>query len=301
MTFDDFRKTHTQALNDYMVQLIQPVSNKVEEAMVYSIESGGKRIRPLMVLAVVEAFGQDPVQAYDVATAIEWIHTYSLIHDDLPAIDDDDLRRGRPSNHKVYGEATAILAGDGLLTHAFEVLARSKSLTDEQKVTLISELSSFAGTRGMIGGQYMDIQAENQAVPLDLLETIHRGKTGALIRYCFLAGAVCAHLDQERISYLDAIAQHLGLAFQIRDDILDVVGDVESLGKQPGQDEKLDKSTYPSLLGLEESYQALDRELAQAKDQLDQLKASQDQANESFDPTLLSDFIHRLRLDPSHG
>lgn len=294
MTFEEFMAEQLQPFNDYMVSLLHPTENDVEEAMLYSIQSGGKRIRPLFILALVQSFGQNPQFAYDVAAAIEWIHTYSLIHDDLPAIDDDDLRRGQPTNHKVYGEATAILAGDALLTHAFGLVSQSKDLNAEQKVQLITALSNFAGTKGMIGGQLKDIQSEHQKVSLPVLESIHERKTGALIRFSFYAGAICAKKNQKVIDILDQVAQHVGLAFQIRDDILDVVGDVESLGKNPGQDEKLDKSTYPSLIGLSASYDALNKELDAAQNGLKEV-SQQDQAQ--FNEGIISDFIESLRLE----
>lgn len=198
------------------------------------------------------------------------IHTYSLIHDDLPAMDDDDLRRGKPTNHKIYGEALAILAGDGLLTGAFQLLSET-TLEPAENVLLIQLLAKAAGIGGMVAGQAGDIAAEKQQVSLEQLKTIHRGKTGALLTYAFVAGGILAQQTDYVIALLEKLGDHIGLAFQIRDDLLDVVGTTEELGKQVGQDEKLEKSTYPGLLGLEGAKKALADELAQAEKRIQQL------------------------------
>lgn len=299
MDFKDFSQHVLENFNQYMYDLIQPCQNEVEEAMLYSLEAGGKRIRPLLILATVKAFDKDVSAAYGAAAAIEWVHTYSLIHDDLPAIDNDDLRRGKPTNHKVFGEATAILAGDALLTHAFDILASSPVLEAEKKVTLIQLLAECAGTSGMIGGQLEDIQSENKEVPLELLQSIHERKTGALIQFALFAGGLIADQKQEVLDHLNEIAQSIGLAFQIRDDILDVVGDVESLGKNVGQDEKLEKSTYPSLLGLEGSYDKLEEMLSLAEKSNHQLAGLLEKEKTSYDKEILDSFIDSLRLDRS--
>lgn len=280
-----------------MYDLIQPCQNEVEEAMLYSLKAGGKRIRPLLVLATVQAFGKDVVTAYDAATAIEWVHTYSLIHDDLPAIDNDDLRRGKPTNHKVFGESTAILAGDALLTHSFDVLSSSAVLESDKKIILIQRLAECAGSRGMIGGQLEDIQSENKKVALDVLQSIHERKTGALIQFALFAGGLIADQRQDILEYLNQIAEPIGLAFQIRDDILDVVSDVESLGKNVGQDEKLEKSTYPSLLGLEGSYDKLEEMLSLAEENNNKLSNLLEKEKTVYDKEILDSFIEALRLD----
>lgn len=280
-----------------MYDLIQPCQNEVEEAMLYSLKAGGKRIRPLLILATVKAFGKDVADAYDAATAIEWVHTYSLIHDDLPAIDNDDLRRGKPTNHKVFGESTAILAGDALLTHSFDILSASSTLESDKKIILIQRLAESAGSRGMIGGQLEDIQSENRKVALDVLQSIHERKTGALIQFSLFAGGLIANQRQDILEHLNQIAEPIGLAFQIRDDILDVVGDVESLGKNIGQDEKLEKSTYPSLLGLEGSYDKLEEMLSLAEESNNKLSSLLEDEKTKYDKEILDSFIEALRLD----
>ncbi|WP_347552901.1 polyprenyl synthetase family protein [Pseudalkalibacillus hwajinpoensis] len=221
----------------------------LKDAMIYSINAGGKRIRPILMLATVEAFGESIEEAIPVACAVEMIHTYSLIHDDLPAMDDDDLRRGKPTNHKVFGEAAAILSGDALLTQSFEVIADS-TLKNEQKVKLIKLLSYSAGPAGMVGGQMADLNGEKQELTLEQLEYIHHHKTGKLLVYSVLAGAIIANANEEQMEHLKEFGEHMGLSFQISDDILDVEGDQDKIGKLPGSDENKEKSTYPKLLTL---------------------------------------------------
>ena len=221
----------------------------LKQAMHYSIHAGGKRIRPILMLATVEAFGEDIDKAVPVACAVEMIHTYSLIHDDLPAMDDDDLRRGKPTNHIVFGEATAILAGDALLTQSFEIIADA-NLSSEQKVEIIKLLSHSAGPAGMVGGQMADLNGEKQELTLDQLEYIHHHKTGKLLVFSVLAGAIIANATHDQRKHLQGFGEHMGLAFQISDDILDVEGEQDKLGKPPGSDENNEKSTYPKLLTL---------------------------------------------------
>lgn len=244
---------------------------ELKQSMLYSINAGGKRIRPLIVLTTVKAF-QKPFTSsvYQVAGALEMIHTYSLIHDDLPAMDDDDLRRGKPTNHKVFGEALAILAGDGLLTGAFQLISET-TLSPTENILLVQLLAKAAGIGGMVAGQAGDMAAETHHVPLNELKAIHRGKTGALLTYGFIAGGILSQQTDYVLELLEKLGGHVGLAFQIRDDLLDVVGTTEELGKQVGQDEKSDKSTYPALLGLEGAKQALTDELAQAETTLQEL------------------------------
>ncbi|WP_270179221.1 polyprenyl synthetase family protein [Alkalihalobacillus sp. CinArs1] len=235
-------------LNGFISQLEMP--SELKEAMLYSVDAGGKRIRPILMLATAEAFGASKEKAFHAASAVEMIHTYSLIHDDLPAMDDDDLRRGKPTNHKVFGEAIAILAGDALLTQSFEVISDSL-LRDDQKVKLITLMARAAGPSGMVGGQIADLSGEEQELTLEELEYIHHHKTGKLLVYSILAGAVIGDATDEQMSHLKQFGEHLGLAFQISDDILDVEGDQEKIGKLPGSDETNKKSTYPKLLTLE--------------------------------------------------
>ncbi|WP_374723467.1 polyprenyl synthetase family protein [Calidifontibacillus erzurumensis] len=242
----------------------------LKESMIYSLEAGGKRIRPILLFATINALGMDEKKGLDVACALEMIHTYSLIHDDLPSMDDDDLRRGKPTNHKVYGEAIAILAGDGLLTHSFEVIAESQELADEMKVKIISQLAKAAGPAGMVGGQVADLLGENKTLTVEELEYIHEHKTGKLLRFAVVAGAIIAGASPEQLRCLDLFAKHLGLAFQIKDDILDIEGNVEQIGKPVGSDEGKAKSTYPKLLSLEGAKKMCNEQLELAKYWLDQ-------------------------------
>ncbi|MDR0817600.1 MAG: polyprenyl synthetase family protein [Clostridiales Family XIII bacterium] len=239
-------------------------SSTLAESMRYSINAGGKRIRPVLLLAACELAGGDTKVALPYAAAIEFIHTYSLIHDDLPAMDDDDLRRGEPTNHKVYGDAVAILAGDGLLSSAFEVMNFDLMLyfdnVDELKrrICAMYEIAKSAGVRGMIGGQVADIEAESKSVSAGVLDYIHLNKTAALIRAAVLAGAYIGGADSELIDSLRIYSENIGLAFQILDDILDVTGTEEEIGKDVGHDSKMSKVTYVSQHGMDASRARLD-------------------------------------------
>ena len=225
------------------------------KAMHYGLLNGGKRLRPFLVYATAEALGASLEQADAAAVAMEMIHSYSLVHDDLPAMDNDDLRRGKPTCHIVYGEANAILAGDGLLTAAFEVIANAQELTVEQRLQLIQILAPAAGGAGMVAGQSTDLNHVNKGMTLAELEAMHRNKTGALIRAAVLMGAVCANakLTAAQQQALTVYADAIGLAFQIWDDVLHVEGDTTTLGKSQGKDEANNKPTYPALLGLEDA------------------------------------------------
>jgi geranylgeranyl diphosphate synthase type II len=226
----------------------------LREAMRYSLLAGGKRLRPILCLASCELAGGDAELALPTAAALEMIHTMSLIHDDLPAMDNDDLRRGRPTNHKVYGEATAILAGDALLTRAFEMVAlRSPGVAPERLLAVIGELSLAAGAPGLVGGQIVDLASEGIEVDLDTLEYIHLHKTGALLQASVLSGALIGGAPSDLLESLRIYSRAIGLAFQIIDDILDLTASSEVLGKTAGKDLTADKTTYPKLLGLEES------------------------------------------------
>jgi len=231
----------------------------LREAMRYSLLAGGKRLRPVLCLAACELAGGDSDLAIPTAVALEMIHTMSLIHDDLPAMDNDDLRRGRPTSHKVFGEANAILAGDALLTRAFEMVAlRSPGVPAERLLQVVGELSLAAGAPGLVGGQVVDLASEGQAVDLETLEYIHCHKTGALLRASVLSGALIGGADGTLLEALRVYAHGIGLAFQIIDDILDVTASSEVLGKTAGKDLTADKTTYPKLLGLEESRRRAD-------------------------------------------
>ena len=269
----EFTKAHASLIEEVMERFVKEHTSdqRLFESMQYSIQAGGKRIRPLLLAATVAAFHK-PINTavYQCAAALEMVHTYSLIHDDLPAMDNDDLRRGKPTNHKVFGEALAILAGDGLLTAAFQLVAMAE-IEANQKVLLLQQLSKAAGTQGMVAGQAADIQGENQALRLEELMSIHERKTGELIRFAVIAGGVLADQTEEVLHELDRFAQHIGLAFQIRDDLLDATSTTEELGKVVRRDDELAKSTYPALLGLAGAQQALTEELSKAKEILAQL------------------------------
>ncbi len=225
----------------------------LHKAMRYSLFAGGKRLRPVLVLAAAEAVGGRAEDALNTACAFECIHTYSLIHDDLPAIDNDDLRRGRATCHKVFGEATAILAGDALLTAAFRMIVESRVLDKEPVLKAAAEVARAAGSTGMIGGQVIDIESEGKEIPFPVLEYIHIHKTGELIRAAIRCGAILGGSSEEDLKRLTHYGEAVGLAFQIADDILDVEGTAEELGKTPGVDEKKGKATYPALIGMVES------------------------------------------------
>jgi geranylgeranyl diphosphate synthase type II len=221
--------------------------------MRYSVFAGGKRIRPILCYESAKLFAADPAGAIPVGCALEFIHTYSLIHDDLPALDNDDLRRGKPTNHKVFGEAIAILAGDALLTLAFQTLANA-AIEPNRRVRVISEIASAAGTvNGMVGGQVADIEAEKKAADAAMLEYIHRSKTAALICGSIVAGAIAGGAGDEDVARLRRFGEQIGWAFQVVDDILDVSESSVSLGKTAGKDQAQQKATYPALYGLEKS------------------------------------------------
>ncbi|WP_086314016.1 geranylgeranyl diphosphate synthase, type II [Enterococcus sp. 7F3_DIV0205] len=292
--FNDFRKQSLPLIEKEMENFINEytANDHLKTAMLYSIHAGGKRFRPLLVLAVIRSFNKKvQIHDYQVAAALEMIHTYSLIHDDLPAMDDDDLRRGKATNHKVFGEAHAILAGDGLLTAAFQLIAISQ-IESNQKVLLIQLLSKAAGTQGMVAGQAGDLQGEERSLSLNELADVHEKKTGALIEFALLAGGILAEQPKEVVDLLGRFAQHLGLAFQIKDDLLDATSSEEELGKQVGRDEVLNKSTYPSLLGLDGAKQALDEQLEKGRSTLETIK----QTSSEFHLELLLELLEQLQL-----
>ena len=226
------------------------VCHKLNKAMKYTLFSGGKRVRPFLVMEVADLIGGDENVACKVGAAIEIIHTYSLIHDDLPDMDDDDYRRGKLTNHKIYGSAMAILAGDGLLTYSFNLLSKI-DLESDKLIKIIQLISYSAGYRGMIGGQALDILNESKNISLAKLKKIHRAKTGALFKSSILAGAYCGEPTEREIKALTNFAKYLGITFQVVDDILDVTGNAEKMGKRTGRDSDLNKVTYTSLLGVQ--------------------------------------------------
>lgn len=249
----------------------------LEESMRYSLEAGGKRIRPLLLLATLDMLSQEEYhKGIGPAIALEMIHTYSLIHDDLPAMDNDDFRRGKPTNHKVYGEWLAILAGDALLTKSFELITSQKDLKPEVQIQLIQSLAQASGHLGMVGGQTLDMQSEGQHLTLSQLETIHTLKTGALIQFAIEGACIIAEAPHHVKKLLSDFATHLGVIFQIKDDLLDVYGDQETLGKPVGSDILNDKSTYVSLLGKSEAEQQLNNHIHLAEDILNTLASEYD-------------------------
>lgn len=278
-----FLKEHIAAIESHMYGLVKEVSapQALKDAMLYSLEAGGKRIRPLFVAAVCDMFDQRQKAMYTVGATVEIIHTYSLIHDDLPCMDNDDLRRGKPTNHKVFGEALAVLAGDALNSLSFGILSRMEEVSSEQRLELIRMLSQGAGAEGMVGGQVLDMEGEKRQLNLEELENVHINKTGALLRFSIESGAVLSNATKEDREALVEYAHHIGLAFQIQDDILDIEGTSEQLGKTAGKDVASDKSTYPALLTLEGAKNKLEEHYQAAVDALGRL---------SVDSELLREF-----------
>lgn len=265
------RYTSAGREEDCLKPVLEGIPPVLLEAMRYSLLAGGKRLRPLLVMAAAELCGLAPDKVMPTACALEMIHTYSLIHDDLPCMDDDDLRRGRPTNHKVYGEAVATLAGDALLTMAFELLALQSQVegTLPERVTrVVAEMAAAAGAAGMVGGQVEDLLWEEKDAPPEQLERIHLLKTGALFRAALRCGAILGGAAAPEIAALDRYAYHFGLAFQIQDDVLDVVGDVAKMGKAVGSDARQSKSTYVSHFGLEGARQMAREHVAAAQEAL---------------------------------
>ena len=270
-TFQAYLKEKIDFIENNLVPALeqQGVPSSLYESMKYSLMAGGKRLRPMLVLAVLEALDKPIERGIPFAVALEMIHTYSLIHDDLPAMDDDDLRRGKPTNHKVFGEATAILAGDALLTRAFSYIAEQygerADVTAKTTVNLIAELGKRAGATGMVGGQMADIEGETKQLDLEQLEFIHRHKTGDLLIAALRGGGYLAEATEAQMDALTRYGVCIGLAFQIKDDILNVEGDAAELGKAVGSDADRQKATYPSLLGLAESKERLVALIDEAK------------------------------------
>lgn len=279
-TLRDFL-SETQSLVDRKLDELLPAQSlpptRVHAAIRWSVFAGGKRFRPLLVRAVGESFGAATESLLHTACALEMIHAYSLIHDDLPSMDDDDLRRGRATCHIRFGEATAILAGDALQSLAFNIISEDQRLPAEQRVRLISEIARAAGTpAGMVAGQAFDLEAESRDVAGDELEQIHRLKTGALIVVSARCGAIIAGGSEAEISLVSSYAAQLGLLFQITDDLLDVTATAETLGKTPGKDERAAKATYPNLHGLDGARQLAAQVHTQARSTLDQLNRPTD-------------------------
>lgn len=251
-------------INEYLSEFTYPV--QIAEGMKYAVLNGGKRIRPILVLMVLDLLGKDEKLGLPSGAALEMIHSYSLVHDDLPALDNDDYRRGKLTTHKKFGEAEGILIGDALLTHAFNVLTeKNKDISAEKIVEIVKLTSSYAGINGMIGGQMIDIESEGKKVSMETLKYIHKNKTGKLLRLPVEMGCIVGDASKEIREKLEEYADLIGLAFQIKDDILDIEGDFEKLGKPIGSDAESEKSTYPSMIGMEESKKLLEEITEKAK------------------------------------
>ncbi|PIE33506.1 polyprenyl synthetase [candidate division KSB3 bacterium] len=263
------RKIIEQALEQCLPAKVTPPL--LFEAMRYSVFAGGKRLRPIMLLMTAEMLGRDCQTVAFAGAALEMVHTYSLIHDDLPAMDNDDLRRGRPTNHKVYGEAMAILAGDALLTMAFQVMSEpyyTSSFEPQAILAATQELALAAGAEGMVGGQVFDMQAEGKLITQEQLEAIHRNKTGKMLSAAVRIGAMLSGATEQQLDVMSAYGDHVGLAFQIVDDVLDLEGTAEELGKNPTSDLQHEKATYPALYGLDESKSMVRELTSRAKQSL---------------------------------
>ena len=282
-SFQDYLKAEQQQLNEYMMHLLENdnmLPNSLAESVLYSMRAGGKRLRPILMRAAFESFGGRGDKVLPVAAALEMVHTYSLIHDDLPAMDDDDYRRGQLTNHKKFGEATAILAGDALLTRSFSVIGQATGIQPEEKVYLMSNLSEAAGPTGMIAGQTLDMEAEDKESTLHELEQIHNLKTGKLLTYAVVAGAYLAGVKPETLELMKQFGTYIGLIFQVQDDILDVTGDASILGKPVGSDEENKKSTYPKLLGLDGAKAQMDKYVNLAHQCLEQAEIKDSRLHE---------------------
>ena len=266
MSFDNKLNGYIDEINKYLHTKLDRYEGTIYDAMRYSLYAGGKRIRPVLSLSVADALGGNHDAALCFGSSIEMIHTYSLIHDDLPCMDNDDLRRGKPTNHIVFGEDMAVLAGDALLNFACENIVSDKTIADRMCIKALDIIYSASGAEGMIGGQVMDMQTEGKFVDEDYLKLLHRKKTGALIKAAVRLGAISADAD---VDILDVYANSLGLAFQIRDDILDVEGDVEKFGKPIMSDEKNNKTTYVTLYGIDGAKKLLRTETEKAIDSLE--------------------------------
>ena len=279
-----------QTIEGFYAQKV--VSADLIEAILYSVNAGGKRIRPLLLLELLEGLGLELTEAhFQVAAALEMIHTGSLIHDDLPAMDDDDYRRGRLTSHKKFGEAMAILAGDSLFLDSYALIAEA-ALPSQIKVNLIAELSLAAGTFGMVGGQVLDMQGEGKDISLAELQTIHANKTGKLLIYPFVAAGLIAEVAQPQQEKLKAIGQLLGLAFQVRDDILDITANFEDLGKTPQKDVAAEKVTYPAILGLDGAKRFFEEQIEETEHLLAEVEVEL-----AFSGTAIRKIIESLKLN----
>lgn len=295
-------------LNDYMQEFETYMetslnryandSKTLQDAMAYALATGGKRFRPMLLMAVVQFGKGEMTQALSSAAALEWIHTYSLIHDDLPAMDNDDFRRGKPTTHKQFNEAIAILAGDAMLTAAFALILDDESLPINKRVQLAKNLSFASGPKGMVSGQMADIEGESKERTLSELQTIHHQKTGALIEFAVSAGSLIADIPVNASASLMNYAKHLGLAYQIHNDLKDVVYDSEQSGKLAGKDAELEKNTYPSILGLNEAIKQLEDVIKAAENEINELAIFVESS--AFDMTsleILKELLDYVRIE----
>ena len=268
--FQVYLKEKTDFFETELKKELQELSypETIAKGMEYAVLNGGKRLRPFLLFATLDLLNEDISKGVKSAIALEMIHSYSLVHDDLPALDNDDYRRGKLTTHKVFGEAEGILIGDSLLTYAFYVLSQKnlEFLSSEQIVKIISKTSEYAGINGMIGGQMIDIQSENKKIDLETLKYIHSHKTGKLIKLPIEIACIIANVEKDKREFLEEYADLIGIAFQVKDDILDVEGTFEELGKPVGSDIDLHKATYPSILGMEESKKILNDTVEKAKE-----------------------------------
>lgn len=276
IAFEQYLRDKKTLVEEKMVAYLENLDapETLKKSMLYSISAGGKRIRPILALAVLEAFEKNTEEVVDVVCSIEFVHTYSLIHDDLPSMDNDDYRRGKLTNHKVFGEAQAILAGDALLTESFSLITNNSYLTSDQKVQIISVLSKAAGSTGMVGGQVEDIEGENRELSLTELESIHEKKTGKMLECSVIVGGIAAGASDEDLLHLTNYARHIGIAFQIQDDILDVIGKQEEIGKPVGSDEANLKTTYPKILGLDGAKKEMENHIHISLEHLNKIKGN---------------------------
>lgn len=292
--FDTYLRSCQSRINDYLARRFDNNHPRLEQlfsAMRYSVTLGGKRVRPVLAYASCEALGGAPERADVAAAAVELVHAYSLIHDDLPAMDNDDLRRGQPTCHRAYNEATAILAGDALQAEAFEWLSAAEHIPAPTRLRMVQTLASAAGPRGMVGGQAIDLAAVGLMLDIQTLEDMHRHKTGALISASVQLGALASgNADEQQLKALDSYARAVGLAFQVQDDILDVEGETSVLGKQQGADAVRDKPTYPALLGLQGAHELANELRDQAIAALQMFDTRADQLRQMADYVIKRQF-----------
>lgn len=281
-SFEQYLEEKKQTIENHLSNSIESINapKELKDSMLYSLMAGGKRLRPILLLLSYQSYKSESEKVITSAIALEMIHTYSLIHDDLPAMDNDDLRRGKKTNHKKFDEATAILAGDALLTYSFEIIANDPLLSDSEKVKIVQLLSKSSGPAGMVGGQIYDIRAEKEKATFKDLERIHNYKTGELIKFAIITGAYLAEASSKDLEHLTEFAYYLGLIFQIQDDILDVTGDAEKIGKPIGSDETNEKSTFPNLLGLEGAIKQKEIYIKKARYELEKTNAQKNMLNQ---------------------